>query len=347
MENYIEVAGKLVASSGIVYIVATLFYSFYLVFKKDMLAKAGLVIGFVGLIMQLTAFIIRFIEAYNRVDGKILRAIPITNLYESLFFFAMMMALFYIIFDIVKKNSALGAFAFAISGSVILFIDAIDAHSGATNLVPALQSNWLLAHVSLSFIAYACFAISAITSLLYLIITSTKKMRFSYFTWTIVLGISTAIVIFLIIKNSFNLNMDMLIANIVLYSFMIVFSVIYFVMGLKIKNIFSGISLDVENLEAISFKFIGVGFAIFTIGGLVFGAIWAEQSWGTYWSWDPKETWAFITWMVYAVYLHGRLYGRWTKEMASSLALIGFLVTIFTFLGVNLLLSGLHSYGSM
>lgn len=347
MENYIDLAAKLVASSGIIYLVATLCYSFYLVFKNNILAKAGLLIGIVGFVMQFSAFIIRFVVAYERVDGRILRAIPITNLYESLFFFAMILALFYIIFDIVKKNSALGAFAFAISGSVVLFIDAIDAHSGATNLVPALQSNWLLAHVSLSFIAYACFAISAITSLLYLIITSTKQMRFSYFTWTIVLGISTGIVIFLIVKNLFGLNMDMVIAKVLLYLLMIIFSVVYFAFGLRIKNIFSGISLDIQNLESISFKFIGVGFAIFTIGGLVFGAIWAEQSWGTYWSWDPKETWAFITWMVYAVYLHGRLYGKWTKEMASSLALIGFLVTIFTFLGVNLLLSGLHSYGSM
>lgn len=347
MENYIDLAAKLIASSGIVYLIATLFYSFYLVFKKNILAKVGLLIGIVGYFMQFSAFTIRFLVSYERVEGRILRAVPITNLYESLFFFAMILALFYIIFEIVKKNSSLGAFAFAISGSVVLFIDAIGAHHGATNLVPALQSNWLLAHVSLSFIAYACFAISAITSLLYLIITSSDKMRFSYFTWTIVLGISTAIVIFLILKTALDLNMDMTIANVLLYSLMVVFSIIYYVFGLKIKNIFAGTTLDIDNFESISFKFIGVGFAIFTIGGLVFGSIWAEQSWGRWWSWDPKETWAFITWMVYAVYLHGRLYGRWTKEMASSLALIGFLVTIFTFLGVNLLLSGLHSYGSV
>ncbi len=135
--------------------------------------------------------------------------------------------------------------------------------------------------------------------------------------------------------------------NILYVLFMIIFSVLFFIYGLSIKNLFKNIDFDLDMLERIIYKFITAGFAIFTIGGLVFGAVWAETSWGRYWSWDPKETWAFVTWVIYGIYLHGRYSLRWSKEMAASIALIGFLVTIFTYLGVNLLFSGLHSYGSL
>ena len=128
---------------------------------------------------------------------------------------------------------------------------------------------------------------------------------------------------------------------------MIICSILFYIYGLSIKNLFKNIDFDLDMLERIIYKFITAGFAIFTIGGLVFGAVWAETSWGRYWSWDPKETWAFITWVIYGIYLHGRYSGKWSKEMAASIALIGFLVTIFTYLGVNLLFSGLHSYGSI
>jgi cytochrome c-type biogenesis protein CcsB len=87
------------------------------------------------------------------------------------------------------------------------------------------------------------------------------------------------------------------------------------------------------------------GFPIFTLGGLIFGAIWADQAWGVYWSWDPKETWSLITWLVYAFYLHARLLRGWRGHKTAVVSIIGFIAVIFTYLGVNLLLSGLHSYG--
>lgn len=90
---------------------------------------------------------------------------------------------------------------------------------------------------------------------------------------------------------------------------------------------------------------IGIGYPVFTAGALVFGAIWAETAWGAWWSWDPKETWALITWLIYTAYLHTRLVKRLRGRVSAWLALIGFLATVFTFFGVNYLLSGLHSYG--
>jgi ABC-type transport system involved in cytochrome c biogenesis permease subunit len=97
--------------------------------------------------------------------------------------------------------------------------------------------------------------------------------------------------------------------------------------------------------ERITYTTVALGYPVFTAGALVFGAVWAETAWGSWWSWDPKETWALVTWLVYTAYLHTRLVGRLRGRVASILAIAGFLCTVFTFFGVNYLLTGLHSYG--
>jgi ABC-type transport system involved in cytochrome c biogenesis permease subunit len=97
--------------------------------------------------------------------------------------------------------------------------------------------------------------------------------------------------------------------------------------------------------DRIMYTSIGIGYPIFTAGALIFGAIWAEVAWGQWWSWDPKETWALITWLVYTAYLHTRLVRRLRGKTSAVLAIVGFVFTIFTYFGVNFLLSGLHSYG--
>ncbi|MCX7788890.1 MAG: cytochrome c biogenesis protein CcsA [Spirochaetes bacterium] len=99
-----------------------------------------------------------------------------------------------------------------------------------------------------------------------------------------------------------------------------------------------------EILDRITYTSIAVGYPIFTAGALIFGAVWAEKAWGRYWNWDPKETWALITWLVYTVYLHLRLLRGKKDSITTWIAILGFLCTLFTFFGVNYLLSGLHSY---
>lgn len=96
-------------------------------------------------------------------------------------------------------------------------------------------------------------------------------------------------------------------------------------------------------LDAISYRCLTFGFPLLTFA-IISGAIWAETAWGTYWSWDPKETWSLITWFIYAALLHGRLTTGWRGRKAAMLSIVGFLIVIFTFLGVNLFLGGLHSY---
>ena len=99
------------------------------------------------------------------------------------------------------------------------------------------------------------------------------------------------------------------------------------------------------DLDRLVVTAIGIGYPIFTAGALVFGAIWAETAWGAWWSWDPKETWALVTWLIYTAYLHTRLVRRFRGRLSAILAIVGFVATLFTFFGVNYLLSGLHSYG--
>ncbi|MGQ9472282.1 MAG: c-type cytochrome biogenesis protein CcsB [Candidatus Aminicenantales bacterium] len=103
-------------------------------------------------------------------------------------------------------------------------------------------------------------------------------------------------------------------------------------------------SLNPEKLDSLSYRAVAIGFPLFTLGGLVFGMVWANVAWGSYWSWDPKEVWSLITWFVFALYLHTRIVMGWKGKRSALIAIIGFLAALFTYFGVNYLLSGLHSY---
>lgn len=129
---------------------------------------------------------------------------------------------------------------------------------------------------------------------------------------------------------------------------------IAFVLGimylLKEKTIDNGIQSDCLTflpqlgfLDELSYKLIVIGMSFLTLV-IVTGAIWAESAWGTYWSWDPKETWSLITWFIYAGYLHARFLKEWRGKRSVMISVLGFLAVMFTFAGVNLVLPGLHSY---
>jgi len=104
------------------------------------------------------------------------------------------------------------------------------------------------------------------------------------------------------------------------------------------------LALSPEKLDSLSYRAVAIGFPLFTLGGLVFGMVWANVAWGSYWSWDPKEVWSLITWFVFALYLHTRLVMGWKGRRSALIAIIGFLAALFTYFGVNYLISGLHSY---
>jgi ABC-type transport system involved in cytochrome c biogenesis permease subunit len=99
-----------------------------------------------------------------------------------------------------------------------------------------------------------------------------------------------------------------------------------------------------SRLDALAYRAVAVGFPLFTLGGLIFGMVWAYRAWGSYWTWDPKEVWSLITWFVFALYLHTRIVMGWKGKRSALIAIIGFLAALFTYFGVNYLLAGLHSY---
>jgi ABC-type transport system involved in cytochrome c biogenesis permease subunit len=116
-------------------------------------------------------------------------------------------------------------------------------------------------------------------------------------------------------------------------------------LGAAISPILKG--MDPEDLDEISYRAIAIGYPIFTLGALIFAMIWAQEAWGRFWGWDPKEVWALITWLFYAVFLHLRLSRGWQGKKSAWLSVIGFIVVMFTLVGVNLVIAGLHSYAGV
>ncbi len=116
--------------------------------------------------------------------------------------------------------------------------------------------------------------------------------------------------------------------------------------GMALKKLLVQYVPKQDVLDDVTYRMIAIGWPLLT-GGIITGAVWANSAWGTYWSWDPKETWSLITWFVYAIYLHARYVRGWKGTQMAVISAVGFLAVIFTYLGVNLVLSGLHSYGGM
>jgi cytochrome c-type biogenesis protein CcsB len=116
--------------------------------------------------------------------------------------------------------------------------------------------------------------------------------------------------------------------------------------GMGLKKFLKQYMPSPDLLDDVTYRMIAIGWPLLT-GGIITGAVWANSAWGTYWSWDPKETWSLITWFVYAIYLHARYVRGWKGTQMAVISAVGFLAVIFTYLGVNLVLSGLHSYGGL
>jgi cytochrome c-type biogenesis protein CcsB len=487
--------------STMAYISAMMIYIAYLAFKNKTIGIVATVFTITGFILHTLAIISRWVEFKNKFDLDWLRSVPLTNLYESLTFFVWCLILGYLIIEFKFKNRSFGAFIMPIAGLTLAFIDVFGISKDIQPLVPALKSNWLLAHVTMSFIAYSAFAIASGTGLMYLISTTEKDENrllfwiiFCLFTilfaltsqnqqtiplWIasfafviatdvklnidiakylsprktdqnrnllktvltviaislvtiaaifvfiqlvklqlikadeaaklkhlniperaptfkgsamgivgLLFFISLVLVKYLVLRKEFYLFWTLTSGFFVVVLTALLFDVAVFkLIGVQIpqeesmflratflnpspivviltciasiiiiylfwrygqvfKKIISAFKLSIDFLDDITYRMITIGFPIFTIGGLIGGAVWADRAWGTYWSWDPKETWSLILWFIYAFYLHSRMIKGWRGKKVAIVAVIGFMAVIFTYLGVNLLLSGLHAYGS-
>src|SRR4030043_249580 len=313
--------------STMAYVVAMITYITYLAFRNRTIGITATTITIVGFVSQTLAIFMRWKEAYEISGMGIMRSVPLTNLFESLIFFVWCVILGYLIIEFKYKNRSFGAFVTPIAGIALAFIDISGMPKEIHPLIPALQSNWLLAHVTMSFIAYAAFALSFSTGLMYLIVSTEKQNQPAYIFWTFTLGIFLTLLITMgidvmtfrvavrpeefiksyMFRSSF-LNRS---AAIQIISWISMAAIIFVIwrFGHVLKTVIEKFNISSEILDEITYKSIAVGFPIFTLGGLIFGAIWADQAWGTYWSWDPKEKGSLITWFIYAFYLHSGIIG--------------------------------------
>lgn len=350
--------------STVAYIAAMVLYFAYIATRSEGVGLTATSVTIAGFVSQSLAFVLRTKEFHDMSDMGWLRAIPLTNLYESLVFFVWSLVLIYLIVEFKFKNRSFGAFVTPVAGMALAFIEMSGMSKNISPLVPALQSNWLLVHVFMSFIAYALFAVSFSTGTMYMIATTQRKNDPAYIFWTVTIGIFAVVLLamgldFMKVQMSgVDMRREMQSAiftatfrnpspAVAIVSLAGAAAGIFALWnyGGVLRRLIESFKLTPEMLDQITYKSIAIGFPIFTLGGLIFGAIWADQAWGVYWSWDPKETWSLITWFVYAFYLHARLMRDWRGHKIAGVSMLGFVCVIFTYLGVNLLLSGLHSYG--
>nr|YP_010283422.1 heme attachment to plastid cytochrome c [Bacillaria paxillifer]ULD16541.1 heme attachment to plastid cytochrome c [Bacillaria paxillifer] len=242
---------------------------------------------------------------------------PLSNLYESLLFLTWTLLTIYLYIEAKTKSKLIGAIlipvALLINGFANLTLS--PEMQKSSPLVPALQSNWLMLHVSMMLLSYAALIMGSLLCILFLVISRYKDIDFK------------------IVDNS----------SLPLYNIMLDYYEAKFLSSSSEISELGKLKL-LQSLDNWSYRIIGLGFPFLTIG-IISGGVWANEAWGSYWSWDPKETWALITWLVFATYLHARITKGWEGKKTAILGGLGFFVIWICYLGVNFLGKGLHSYG--
>lgn len=327
---------------SLLFFMATAFY-WVAVFargKGDVIEIVASRLVWIAVTMALVGTMVRWYESY--LLGADIGHIPVSNLYEVFVLFCWMTATFYLYFEAQYKTRSLGAFVMLVVSAAVGFLlwyTLVRDAQEIQPLVPALKSWWMKLHVPANFIGYGTFALAAMVAFAYLIKQNATESRWYKLAPLWLLGIVLCFEPIIFRKSATQGMSD--------------YWAIYF--GIS-ALIVAGILLSRQKLAAklpsfevlddVMYKSIAVGFAFFTIA-TVLGALWAAEAWGGYWSWDPKETWALIVWLNYAAWLHMRLMKGLRGTVAAWWALGGLGVTTFAFIGVNMFLSGLHSYGTL
>ncbi len=271
------------ATVTFIYGLAAFSYITAWVFKREPLGKLAWWITAVAVAGNTAGIGMRWVESYRIGIGHA----PLSNMYESLVFFAWTIGIIHLFIERRYRNAFIGVFATPLAFLAIAYASLNPSISDQIQpLIPALKSNWLIAHVITCFFGYAAFAIAFGLSLMYLLRSKSQPGQSAL--------------------------MDLLPSS----------------------NV----------LDELSYRMVLFGFLFLSIG-IITGAVWANSAWGTYWSWDPKETWSLITWFIYATLLHARNMRGWQGKRIAYLSIIGFLAVLFTYFGVNYL-PGLHSYAT-
>ena len=236
---------------------------------------------------------------------------PISNLYESLCFLAWACTLTQLLVERSWPSPIVAAAATPMGLGCIAFASFAlpDQLQSAAPLVPALRSSWLVMHVSVIMVSYAALLVGSLLSFAVLVTDRGEALELR----------SSSIG-----SGGFRQSVAATEGGV-----------------LQLQSVQLSTT---EQLDSLSYRTITVGFLMLTVG-IVSGAVWANEAWGSYWSWDPKETWALICWLVYAAYLHTRLSRGWQGRRPALVAVVGLVVIAVCYIGVNLLGIGLHSYG--
>jgi cytochrome c-type biogenesis protein CcsB len=329
---------------SVLFFMSTIFYwlGMFAKSQSSTLESLGSKIAWVAVGMALIGTLVRWYESY--LIGADVGHIPVSNLYEVFVLFCWMTAAFYLYFESQYNTRALGAFVMLVVSAAVGFLlwytVVREAHE-IQPLVPALKSWWMKLHVPANFIGYGMFSLAAMVSLSYLIKQQADETRWHRLTPLWLLGVVLCFVpIVFRSKSPAEAGGSYYWVGYLAVSGLIAGGIL-----LGRKRIAARLP-SFEVLDDVMYKAIAVGFAFFTIA-TVLGALWAAEAWGGYWSWDPKETWALIVWLNYAAWLHMRLMKGLRGTVAAWWALVGLAVTSFAFLGVNMFLSGLHSYGTL
>ena len=308
--------------------------------QGDTMELIGSRLAWVAVTMALIGTMVRWYESH--LIGPDIGHIPVSNLYEVFVLFCWITTAFYLYFESRYETRSLGAFVMLVVSAAVGFLLWYTLVKNAHEiqpLVPALQSWWMKLHVPANFIGYGTFALAAMVAFAYLIKQQALETRWYKLTPIWLLGVALCFVPVAFRQRAHETG----------GSYWLVYAALSSVIAALIllgrKRIASRLPVP-EVLDDMMYKSITVGFAFFTIA-TVLGALWAADAWGGYWSWDPKETWALIVWLNYAAWLHMRLVKGLRGTVAAWWALGGLAVTTFAFLGVNMFLSGLHSYGEL
>ncbi len=273
---------------------------------------------------------------------------PISNLYESLFFLTWGLTTIHLIAEQMSQSRLVGVVTAPVAMGITAFaaLTLPPQMQVSEPLVPALKSNWLMMHVSVMMLSYATLMVGSLLAIAFLVITKGQAVELS--------------------GSSFGTRISRRSLKGLQDSDKIESTVTGNAVSLSnspgsttavLEKVEPNLSLSenteplspqrlslAETIDNISYRIIGLGFPLLTIG-IIAGAVWANEAWGSYWSWDPKETWALITWLIFAAYLHARITRGWQGRKPAILAATGFFVVWICYLGVNLLGKGLHSYG--
>jgi len=292
------------------YIAGMLGYFYHLAFRRPVVWRIASLTAYAGLLAHLVSVVTRGIAA-----GRV----PWGNMYEySSLLSLLVVAAYLIIVEGVYRLRTLGGFALAFA--VLTMAIAVEfLYVGPGPLVPALNSYWIKIHVVAAIAGSSLFALGSIVTILYLV-----KDRFERRAATPppimggAVGLEEA-------PPHFEAGSDEPV-------------------GAASER--RGLLPSAAVLDRIAYRTIAFAFPIWTFA-IIAGAIWAENAWGRYWGWDPKETWSFITWVIFAGYLHARATSGWKGHRAAVIALVGFVSLLITYYAVNLWIVGLHSYAGV